>query len=556
MNQRERDPSESDRGDTATRIGEALVLWRQLLGADAVLTGEACLPYSRCTMARPRRIPAALKPRSEAELVEIVRIAARQRVPLYPISTGRNWGYGSANPVLDDNVVVDLSAMAEILEIDAALGTARLQPGVTQGQLADHLERHGLPFMVPVTGAGPGCSIVGNALERGYGITPHSDHFAAVLGLRAVLADGSLYESPLSEKVGPARGRLHKWGVGPYIDGLFGQGAFGIVTEMSFALARRPERTGLVLFEIADKAALGRVVEAVRALLQTLPGHIGGINLLNRLRVLSMIDRYPADAAPAGATLPEEVVETLARRRRLPAWLGLGALYAPRGLWRGVCREIRRALAPHCRRVDFFTGERITFLQHMAAWVPGTSGELLRSRLAALAGAHDLAAGRPRETALGLAYWRSGRRPETGPLDPARDGCGLAWYSPVVPLTAAAAQSYVEMVETICPRYGIEPLITLTTLSERCFDSTVPLLFDAERDRERAQACYAALLAAGRERGFLPYRLNIDAAAQFFGDRGSIFWPLVARLKAAADPSGIIAPGRYNPMGSHLNQDE
>jgi 4-cresol dehydrogenase (hydroxylating) len=556
MSEREAGPSAAPRDDAAMRIGEAVASWRQRLGPEAVLTGDACLPYTRCTMARPRRIPAVLKPRSEADLVEVVRIAARQRVPLYPISTGRNWGYGSANPVLDDNVVVDLSGMAAILAIDAALGTVRLQPGVTQGQLADHLEREGLPFMVPVTGAGPGCSIVGNALERGYGITPHSDHFAAVLGLRAVLADGSIYESPLSEALGAAPGRLHKWGVGPYLDGLFGQGAFGIVTEMSIALARRPERTGLVLFEIADQAALGRVVEAVRALLQTLPGHIGGINLLNRLRVLSMIDRYPADAARPGATLPGEVVEALASRRRLPAWLGLGALYAPRGLWRGIRREVRRALAPHCRRVDFFTGERIALLQRAAAWLPGASGELLRSRLVALAGAHDLVAGRPRETALGLAYWRSGRRPETGPLDPARDGCGLAWYSPVVPLSAAAARSYVEMVETICPRYGIEPLITLTTLSERCFDSTVPLLFDAERDRERARACYAALLDAGRQRGFLPYRLNIDAGALFFGDRESVFWPLVARLKAAADPLGIIAPGRYAPMEARFNHCE
>jgi 4-cresol dehydrogenase (hydroxylating) len=35
-------------------------------------------------------------------------------------------------------------------------------------------------FLVPATRAGPGCSIIGNALKRGYGITPLTDHFQSI----------------------------------------------------------------------------------------------------------------------------------------------------------------------------------------------------------------------------------------------------------------------------------------------------------------------------------------------------------------------------------------
>ena len=92
---------------------------------------------------------------------------------------------------------------------------SRSEPGVTQQKLSDYLAAKGLQFLVPVTGAGPDCSLIGNALERGYGITPHADHFGAVTALEAVLPDGRLYRSALSELGGGAVDRAYKWGMGP-----------------------------------------------------------------------------------------------------------------------------------------------------------------------------------------------------------------------------------------------------------------------------------------------------------------------------------------------------
>jgi hypothetical protein len=136
--------------------------------------------------------------------------------------------------------------------------------------------------------------------------------------------------------------------------------------------------------------------------------------------------------------------------------------------------------------------------------------------------------------------------PANGDMDPDRDGCGLIWYPPLVPMKPERVRRFVEIVGETCAAYGIEPLMTLTSLSDRCFDSSVPLLFDRSDADEaaRAQSCYRALLDAGRREGFLPYRMNAHAMDWLTGE-DIPYWDTVATLKSAIDPGGIIAPGRY-----------
>ena len=137
-------------------LASAITAWRDCLGDQAVIAAaDAQQLYGACTTGVERTIPAALRPRSADEIVAIVDIARRNGVPLYPISTGHNWGYGSANPVIDGCVVLDLSRLDRIIEMDAASGLVTLEPGVTQKHLADYLDRNGYHFLVPVTGAGP-----------------------------------------------------------------------------------------------------------------------------------------------------------------------------------------------------------------------------------------------------------------------------------------------------------------------------------------------------------------------------------------------------------------
>jgi 4-cresol dehydrogenase (hydroxylating) len=243
------------------------------------------------------------------------------------------------------------------------------------------------------------------------------------------------------------------------------------------------------------------------------------------------------------------LVAELARRHGLGPWVGIGSIYAASGVARETRRHLRRALKPVVRQLRFVSPGKARLADRVLRLTPGVKAAAMRRRAGTMAKALDNFAGRPSEVALPLCYWKRGAPPPTDTaIDPARDGCGLIWYSPLVVADPATVRRYNRFVEQTCVEHGIEPLITLTSLSPQCFDSTVPLLFqssDAEQT-QRAHACYEALLERGRSLGFMPYRLPTAWMNRVVSPEHAC-WRTVSELKAALDPNDVIAPGRYSP---------
>ena len=143
--------------------------------------------YGINTFGQPQRFAGAIKVFEESVIPQLLKLANTAGFKLHPVSTNNNWGYGS---ILVNKVPVyllDLSPLNSITPTNKKLGLITIGPGVTQQQLHDYLNEENWPHMVPVTGAGPSCSLVSNALERGYGITPYTDHFYACNALKAYL---------------------------------------------------------------------------------------------------------------------------------------------------------------------------------------------------------------------------------------------------------------------------------------------------------------------------------------------------------------------------------
>jgi 4-cresol dehydrogenase (hydroxylating) len=528
-------------------LPKALAEWQIILGVSQVLLAEAAsLTYGEDTGGAHRQIAAALRIVDSNLLPSVMQVAQRHQVPVYPISTGQNWGYGTALPVRDGCVIIDLGGLNKIVHFDAEFGVVTLEPGVTQGMLAQYLDAGNHPYLVPVTGAGPSCSLLGNALERGYGVTPHTDHFSAVTDIEAVLADGSLYRTALREAGSEELARLFKWGIGPYMTGLFSQGGFGIVTRMTIILARRPECVKVCLFSLNSDSLLEQAVEGIRTLLGKLAGTVGAINLMNQHRVLSMSAPFPADKLGPDGMIPQSVIEAMGRQYQIKPWTGFATLYGTHRVVAAAQKEIKSTMSGIATRILFVTPDRARQLANLARIIPGPAGKRLTSLTATLAQSLELVAGRPNETALPLAYWRN-TRPQTGSLKhPSRDGCGLLWYAPLVPMRPSGVRAFVNMVKQVVPRHGIEPLITLTSLSDRLFDSTVPLVF--ERDNLRAvasaEACYNDLLETGSKQGWFPYRVGVNNMATL-SSLQSHSKTFQQRLRKDLDPYDILAPGRY-----------
>lgn len=528
-------------------ISSAISQWQELIGDANVLLGkEAAAAFGNDTSGLQRHIPAALRIQNSDSLQEIMRIASRHQVPVYPISTGNNWGYGCALPTQDGCVILDLSLLQNIIDFDEELGVVTLEPGVTQGMLADYLAAGNYPYLVPVTGAGPSCSLMGNALERGYGVTPHADHFGAVTDLEAVLPDGSLYRSALRESGGEELARLFKWGIGPYCNGLFTQSGFGIVTRMSIVLSRRPECVKVCLFGLKTDSLLEAAVEAIRTTLIKLPGIVGAINLMNQHRVLSMSSPYPTDQIGLDGLIPPSIIHELGHQYQAMPWTGFATLYGTHRTVSAAQKEMKSALSGVASRILFLTPARAKTLANLTLWLPGEMGKRLSKMTGTLAQSLELVAGRPNETALPLVYWRNPTSQQDQLKNPARDGCGLTWYAPLVPMRPSGVRAYVNMVKQTTAKHGFEPLITLTSLSDRLFDSTVPLIFERNQANAvaAAAACYQELFETGRAHGWFPYRVGINsmqALAHLHTDSG-IFQ---SRLRKDLDPHNIMSPGRY-----------
>src|SRR5450432_4664741 len=190
--------------------------WSEVVGPENVITDSSSLRTAETgTFASSHRIPAIVRPANRAEVQECLRIANRSGTPVYPISSGKNWGYGSSVPAADGCVLLDLGRMNRIVDFSEELGYVTVEPGVTQAQLYAFLQDRGSALWMDSTGASPDCSLIGNTVERGFGHTPYGDHFANSCGLQVVLADGDVIDTGFSRFPSAHAGPLFRWGVGP-----------------------------------------------------------------------------------------------------------------------------------------------------------------------------------------------------------------------------------------------------------------------------------------------------------------------------------------------------
>lgn len=540
-------PGERAPGD----LDAALRAWRRDLGEEHVITTPAVLErYARSTIARPVRAVAVVMPASQAEVVATVRTAAEHRVPLYPISRGKSWGYGDACPVTEGNAILDLSRMNRIRTVDPDLAYAVIEPGVTQGQLSEHLRSQGIALWPDCTGAGPDTSIVGNVLDRGFGHTPYGNRAQFVSGLEVVLADGRVLRTGFGHYEKARSSHLFPYGIGPSLDGLFVQSNLGIVTAMGIWLMRAPEAYSLFICSLERDEDIFGFVEDLRPL--RLDGTLRSvIHMGNDLRVISGGMAFPRDRFPQAKALPKEYRQTLRRSGGIGAWMVAGGLYGSKGMVAAGRREVRRRLSGPHRTLHFFDERKLDTLERLTRPLSSLRRvAALRSKLASVRAVYDMNRGIPSQRFLAGAYWRhrQGLPADFSRADPAEDGCGLLWFPPVLPFTGEAVREFLALAEPFFARYGFDFFVTLSSVTERSLGAVMTIAYDQQDEAETAAArdCAAALCEAMMDAGFPPYRVS-PAFLPCLARGSETFWDVVADMKRLMDPEGILSPGRYRP---------
>ncbi|WP_228892512.1 FAD-binding oxidoreductase [Pseudoduganella aquatica] len=536
----------------AAGLAEALAQWRMLLGPQRVLDDGATLAaYASSTSSWSARPAAVLRPHTRGEVEALVRIAAARGIALYPISTGRNWGYGDACAATAGQVIVDLSGMNRVREVNAKLAYVVIEPGVTQQQLSQYLLSENLPLWMDSTGAGPDTSLMGNILERGFGHSPYGNRFQNVCGMEIVLAGGEVLQTGFGHFPASRNSRVFPYGLGPWLDGLFTQSNFGIVTSVGLWLMPKTGAINHFLCSVERHEDIAPVVDALRPL--RLDGTLRSIvHIGNDLRVISGGATYPHERAGGASPLPAALRAQLRREAGVGAWTVSGALYGSACQVACARRAVRQALRHTGARPQFIDERKLA----VAGWMAGLLGERpagrrLRAKVALGRSLFDMNKGIPNGRFLAGAYWRrrGGLPPGfPGGANPALDNCGLLWVSPVLPMCGEDLLRVHALAEPIFRLHGFDLFATFSMINERALGGVITVAYDKDSPDETARAmmCYRQLFDTVMEAGYIPYRVGLQSMADL-DSGGDSYWRVAARLKAALDPQGIIAPGRYQP---------
>jgi 4-cresol dehydrogenase (hydroxylating) len=498
--------------------------------------------YATATYPTAPRPAAVVRPRDRDGLRDAVAVAHRHRVPVYPVSGGRNWGLGSRVPTADGAVILDLGGLDRILGLDREMATVTVEPGVTFEALAAHLAEHAPELVMDSIGSTGRASIVGNAVERGHGMGTSADRFAHVADLEVVLSDGDVVRTGFGAFDGSAVGGLAPWGAGPAIQGLFSQSGFGIVASLTLWLQPTPTHFQSFVFGLEDDEALARTVDGWRR--ERLLGTRASLRIFNDLRLTAIGGPYPFEATGGATPLPEDL-----RRKLSPfpgRWVGIGSVSAPDDATATAQRQRLGALfGPLAEQLEIYD-ER---------WAERVRAEGSDDERAWLDFVYDrtVLRGHTSDRPIRMCYWRQkDGAPEDRPLDPDRDGCGVLWYCPAIPATGRDAVALADIVERRSREHGFEPNVGFLSISERTLDVTGAVVYDraVAGEDERARACHDAILDDCHQAGYPPYRLGVGSMERMARQRPANR-RLLRRLERALDPRGILAPGRYaaDPLG-------
>jgi FAD/FMN-containing dehydrogenase len=213
------------------------------------------------------RARAVVRPGSTEELSALVRVAAGARIPLVP--QGGNTGLvGGATPDGDgEALVVSLSRMRRVREIDVANATLTVEAGLTLAEVQQAAAAEGLLFPLSLASEGS-CTIGGNLSTNagGTAVLRYGNARELVLGLEVVLPDGQV--------LGALRG-LRKDNTGYDLKQLFlgAEGTLGIVTAAVLKLYPLPRSRATALVAVPDvQAAVGLLGDLRSALADRLTG--------------------------------------------------------------------------------------------------------------------------------------------------------------------------------------------------------------------------------------------------------------------------------------------
>ncbi len=528
-------------------VDAAIKTWRQDLSTDAVVSGTEELDLqSVCSSIR--EVVAVLKPTSLEEVQKIVATANEYKVPLYPISCGKQWGMGSRLPVKEGAAIVDLSGMNQILEVNAQYHYAVVEPGVTQRQLLDYIQEHNLPLMLNVTGSTSDTSLIGNTMDRGVGYFDSRAH--GISNMEVVLGNGETIQTGFGHYKNAKTKNLYHHGIGPSLDGLFPQANFGIVTSACIDLMPKPDEHMAAIIKIDSEEKLPQLIDALislrtRGVFLTV-AHVGNRERSYITLAPLLYEQLIENGEPEGAATRAKAVQMLEKGGFGP-WSAAIGILGTKAQIKLAKKEIRKAVGGFAKTLflNDTLVEMAKVVSKKLSFIPFVKTQ--RMMLLAVEPVYGFTRGEATDKSLKAVYWAANDFDRLNDSDPDLSDSGVLFCLPIIPAFGKTVFEVVSDTRETFARYGFDAAITVNLMTTKAMEGVVSLAFD-RRDTaqtEKAHACIQEMEARYMEQGYPPYRVGINSMHHVVHEDDS-FWRTVRDLKKVLDPNGIIAPGRYN----------
>lgn len=501
----------------STPTQRALRAMEGIVGAEHVITAQEILDaYSVNMLSVDNITPAAVvRPSSVEDIKEILKIANEYKTPLWALSGGQNHGYGIACAAKPGTIILELKRMNKIIEVNADLAYALVEPGVTFLQLYRYLKDNKIPLWIDVPSGSPHSSYLGNITERGAGYTPLGEKFLFSCGMEVVLANGRVLRTGTGTLPNTKTWQIFKWGYGPYLDGLFTSSNFGIVTKIGFWLMPQPPAYEPLAVVMDQPDAVYRAVEILRPLKinMVIPNGACVTHVRKSLGLTACWGESKNILPKVGRRFDysAEVLAQLKKQYCLGDWNFAGALYGlPETvqMYKRIVEQAFTSAVPGCRFLD--SAEQ-------------SASPYWRAREKAMRG-EPL-------TEFDMSDWVG--------------KSGALWISPVAPVTNTHVQQQIKIAEQTYKKYGFHYSAELILGTGRDLHHIIWLMFDRTdvEERNRADQCVKEMYDRYCEVGYLPYRTSVSMGGYLMNKLG-YFRDVCYDLKRIFDPNNILSPGK------------
>ncbi|MFO7795878.1 MAG: FAD-binding oxidoreductase [Promethearchaeati archaeon] len=457
---------------------------------------------SKSVMGLESQIPdIVVRPKYVEEVRKVLLYCSDEKIAVSPVSAGLSGGFACPT-IKPAGVMLDMSRMDRILEIDEDNRYAVVEPGVTIGRLWAYMHRNHPDWAPPVPdGAPPASTVMGDAIDRGFSlytssVGPQGDNFMCA---EVVFPNGDIVKT--GSWALPGAKPFYKYGIGPDMwSFLMGsQGALGVITKVAVKIYPHPEFKTVIAWGMSNPYDMQDLTLEVQKQEFGIAHNTVMVQGGNYPLVMT---RWPKDKVPHNYEFYEK--------------LGISKWWMNFECWAQTQEELDYVT----NRIDKMAED---YKKNRAKDPDSINKQQLHPKQIASR------LKKPNKIAIPYSFWEAGF-------------LFITWYTPWNEC-AHFSEMYCEKME----KYGFPPVMWVASIERGrqaicmpivCFDSTDPKDFEKVQDLNRETTEY------GLEQGWLNYRPDPYIHAPLMYSRAGMYWKYLRAFKKLVDPNMIMHPGR------------